>query len=248
MHKIRLEKFPSPRKLNPEIPRELERIMARCMEKLPRDRYRSTQDLVLAFERFLSRRVEMNYHARVVLFLKNQGVITPEEAEQYLNPAVGSASGAVVAPTQTAARALIRRVATAQAVIVGAVALTVGLIHLAPVGANPEAALGLAPAEPVGYLRLVAHPWAHVYIDGEKRETTPFAAPIDVTAGRHKLTLKNDYFPDIVREIEVPEGTKETAKLMFFDFERPRVARRPSGCGGPRTTPGPSRARAIARP
>ena len=81
MHKIRLEKFPGPRKLNPEIPRELERIMARCMEKLPRDRYRSTQDLVLAFERFLSRRVEMNYHARVVLFLKNQGVITPEEAE-----------------------------------------------------------------------------------------------------------------------------------------------------------------------
>src|SRR5688572_26580739 len=78
MHKIRLEKYPSPRKLNPEIPRELERIMARCMEKLPRDRWRSTQDLVLALERFLSRRVEMNYHARVVLFLKNQGVISPE--------------------------------------------------------------------------------------------------------------------------------------------------------------------------
>src|SRR5215831_8695605 len=30
MHKIRLEKFPSPRRLNPQIPRELERIMGRC--------------------------------------------------------------------------------------------------------------------------------------------------------------------------------------------------------------------------
>src|SRR5512138_3823519 len=38
MHKIRLEKYPSPRKLNAEIPRELDRILARCMQKLPRDR------------------------------------------------------------------------------------------------------------------------------------------------------------------------------------------------------------------
>ena len=36
MHKIRLEKYPSPRKLNPEIPRELERILARCDAKAER--------------------------------------------------------------------------------------------------------------------------------------------------------------------------------------------------------------------
>src|SRR5262245_16493214 len=180
MHKIRLEKYPSPRKLNPEIPRELERIMARCMEKLPRDRWRSTQDLVLALERFLARRVEMNYHARVVLFLKNQGVITPEEAEQYLNPALGSASGTAVAPSQAVARALVRKVAAAQAVIVGAVALTVALIHLAPVGSNPDSAFaGGFPSKPKGYLRVVANPWAVVVVDGEPRETTPFAVPIE---------------------------------------------------------------------
>src|SRR5438046_3678297 len=58
MHKIRLEKYLPPRRLNPQIPRELERILARCMQKRTEDRFRSTQDLVLALERFISKRGE----------------------------------------------------------------------------------------------------------------------------------------------------------------------------------------------
>ena len=88
MHKIRLEKYPSPRKLNPEIPREMERILARCMQKRKEDRFKSTQDLVLALERFISKRVEMNYHARLVLFLRDKGIITQEEADAQLHPAI----------------------------------------------------------------------------------------------------------------------------------------------------------------
>src|SRR3954462_8469933 len=52
MHKIRLEKYPSPRRLNPNIPRVLERSRGMCMEKRKEDRFKSTQDLVLALERF----------------------------------------------------------------------------------------------------------------------------------------------------------------------------------------------------
>ena len=40
LHKIRLERHPSPRKLNPDVPRELDRILSRCMQKVPRDRFR----------------------------------------------------------------------------------------------------------------------------------------------------------------------------------------------------------------
>src|SRR6201995_1759698 len=43
MQKIRLDRYVSPRKLNPSVPRRLEHIMARCMEKLPANRYGSTQ-------------------------------------------------------------------------------------------------------------------------------------------------------------------------------------------------------------
>src|SRR5215208_6760254 len=83
MHKIRLEKHVRCRKLNPEIPRELENIVDRCLQKHPRDRWRSAQQLVMSLERFLAKHVEMNYHARLVLFLRNQNIITQLEADEY---------------------------------------------------------------------------------------------------------------------------------------------------------------------
>ena len=46
MQKIRLDRFTPPRKLNPKVPRQLERIMARCMEKMPASRYPTTQALI----------------------------------------------------------------------------------------------------------------------------------------------------------------------------------------------------------
>src|SRR4029079_1170202 len=121
MHKIRLEKYPSPRKLNPEIPRELERIMARCLEKRKEDRFKSTQDLVLALERFISKRVEMNYHARIVLFLRDQGVITQDEADAQLHPAVagGYKTPSLPGPLGWAG---IKRLASVQAGLAGVTA------------------------------------------------------------------------------------------------------------------------------
>ncbi len=130
MHKIRLERPPRPRSLNPDIPRELERIMLRCMEKAQRDRWRGAQDIVLALERFLARRVDMNYHARLVQFLKSTGMVTPEEAAEYLKE---------VSPQtpDTATRQLVRRVAAVNGGIAAAVALTTALVALAPVGVPP---------------------------------------------------------------------------------------------------------------
>jgi serine/threonine-protein kinase len=97
MHKIRLEKHVRCRKLNPEIPRELERIVDKCLQKHPRDRWRSAQQLVMALERFLAKHVEMNYHARLVLFLRNQNVITQLEADKALQFVPGPARDAVAA-------------------------------------------------------------------------------------------------------------------------------------------------------
>ncbi len=229
MHKIRIERFPNPRKLNPEIPRELERIMAKCMQKLPRDRWRSTQDLVLAIERFLSRRVDMNHHARLVLFLKNTGVISAEEAEQFLHPSAGGISVAAASP-RAAFRPVVRRVASVQATIAGALALAVGLLHIARTPAPPPAQAStlpaLDPAKPVGHLRLVADPWAEVWIDGKHVETTPFANPIALEATSHKIVLKNPYFADSERAVQVQEG--EAAAPVIVQLRGKKIGDRPA--------------------
>jgi LysM repeat protein len=152
----------------------------------------------------------MNSPARVVLFLNNTGVVTPEEAEQYLPQVLAAGPG-----PRGAGRELVRRAATVQALIAGGVALSVGLIHLAPVGgatvappptivvAAPPAA---APAKPRGRVRVAANPWAEVWIDGKLVDTTPFAAPIDLEAGRHEVVLRNPYFAESKRPLELAAG------------------------------------------
>ncbi len=223
MHKIRLEKYTRPRKIKPQIPRELERIMARCMMKQPATRYRSTQELVLALERFLARRVDMNYHARLVLYMRNAGVISDEDAEKYLHPAVISGGKA---GSSTGDDARILRMAQVQAAILGAMALMVSLIHLAPVGGAvpPRAAPMMAPQllvpRPKGLMRVVARPWAHVYVDGHLVETTPVAAPIELDSGPHTLVFRNPFFQDVERKVELPPGRQPL--VVEADLEKRR--------------------------
>src|SRR5688500_5576745 len=192
MHKIRLERQVRARKLNAEIPRELDRIIDRCLEKEPRHRFQSGQALVMALERFLGKHVEMNYQARLVLYLRNQDVITKLEADEYLNPAIAGSGGAAAGPQNLTARRMVRRAFAVQGVIVGVVAFIVGLIHLAPVGATGPAGMIAAP-ERRGYVRVVVNPWGRVSIDGEERGVPPVAAPFAVVAGRHTITIENDY-------------------------------------------------------
>src|SRR6185436_19665321 len=123
MHKIRLAKPTSARTVNPEIPRELNIIIDRCLEKQPRDRWRSAQHMVMALERFLSRHVEMNHHARLVLFLKAQGVITDFEAEEYLNPAALGAGGGALQQPNLQARNAVRAGVIAHGVVAGVLLL-----------------------------------------------------------------------------------------------------------------------------
>ncbi len=216
MHKIRLEKHVKARKHNPEIPRELERIIDKCLEKEPRNRYRSAQQLVMALERFLARHVEMNYHARLVLFLKNQDIITQLEADEYLNPALGGSSASTLSQPQQAARRVWQRSAMIQGVILGVVAVMVGIIHLAPVGASPATAN--VPAE-TGYVRVIVHPWARVHI-GERDVVTPIAEPIEVPVGSYQVELTNDFYEPLSIPLDVRPSKEEQPTVLHVDLEK----------------------------
>ena len=226
MHKIRLERHVRARKLNPELPREVDRIIDKCLQKEPRNRFQSGQALVMALERFLGKHVEMNYQARLVLYLRNQDVITKLEADEYLNPAIAGSGGATAGPQNLTARRMVRRGLVVQAVIVGVVAFMVGLIHLAPVGATgPAASTVIVAPERRGYVRVVVNPWGRISIDGQERGVTPIAAPIPVTAGVHKITVETDFFETVTREVDVPVSTEDEPIDFIVDLEADATAK-----------------------
>ena len=217
MHKIRLERHARVRKLNPDVPRELERIIDRCLEKQPRDRWRSAQHLVMALERFLARYVDMNYHARLIMFLRTQGVITQLEADEYVGPLAGG-NGPGAAQGNPAARLVTRRALTVHAVALGVVLLMLGLIHVAPLGAAPAA----APQQPAvrwGHVRVTAYPWAEVSVDGRDVGATPLPEPLRLTEGRHTVRLVHPWYQPIEETVEVTPGPADKARPLAVDFE-----------------------------
>ncbi len=215
MHKIRIEKHVPARKLNPEIPRELDRIINKCLEKQPRNRWGSAQALVMALERFLAKHVEMNYHARLVLFLRQQDIITQLEADEYLNPALGGPSASTLLQSNVANRRLVRRSLIFQGAVLGVAALMVALIHLAPIGRGGAQA---APAAERGFVKVVAHPWGRILVDGSERGVTPMAAPIEVDAGMRRVRIENDYLPAWEKTIEVPAGKRDKPLDLIVDL------------------------------
>jgi serine/threonine-protein kinase len=222
MHKIRLEKHVRPREYNPEIPRELERIIDKCLRKAPRERWQSAQELVMALERFLAKHVEMNYHARLVLCLRNQDVITQLEADEYLNPALGGASVNVLNQTTLAQKRTLRRVLGVQGAIFAVAALMMAIIHAAPVGAKKKSVV--VNQTPMGYVRLAVHPWASVYLRTEsgikELGTTPMAKPVELKAGKATLRFEHEYFEPYEKTIEVPTGAADDAVLLRVDLEK----------------------------
>ena len=58
----------------------------------------------------------------------------------------------------------------------------------------------------VGFLRVVADPWAHVFVDGQRVDTTPFARPVPLEAGVHYVKLEHPQAPTERRTVQIALG------------------------------------------
>ena len=54
MHQVIHDEPPSPRKLNGNVPKDLETITLKCLEKIPARRFQTAQDLAAELRRYLS--------------------------------------------------------------------------------------------------------------------------------------------------------------------------------------------------
>jgi len=212
MQKIRLDRYTIPRKINAAVPRTLERILARCMEKMPANRYPTTQALIDDLMEFLAPRVPMNHNSRLVMYLRDIGFLTNDEAEEIL-AAAGPRSSVRRGPFD---RKLVRGVAIAQAALAVAIVVSGGAIQVASGrfdgGAETFGArlTGSVLPHRAGYLRVVVDPWAEVWIDGQKVVTTPTAQAIPLSPNvTHFLKFKNPYYREVDREVRLaPEETQ----------------------------------------
>lgn len=217
MQKIRLDRYVSPRKLNSKVPRALEHIMARCMEKMPANRYPTTQALIDDLMDFLSARVPINHNARVVMYLRELGVVSEEEADEILaastpNRTRRTGEGGGVRLDWAFHALLFCGIVGAG----GAIQATTGALTADTERIAAQSRGRVEPAE-MGYLRFVVDPWAEVYVDGEHVLTTPSARNVGLSPGRHWLKFRNEYYPEVNREIWVESGQTELVEISLAD-------------------------------
>ena len=213
LQKIRLERYVPARKLNVEVPRPLERILARCMAKVPADRYPSMQALIHDIEDFLASRIIVNYNAYMVSFLEDQGVLSENEASTILS------TGAERADQQRLVREdrnVIRSIGLVHAIVLGLLLLGGLIIQLSSSDAiaskpSPTAGYVISPSE-AGYLKVVANPWAQVHVDGKRVATTPLAMPLPLSPGVHYVELVHPVFDNLKREVIIKPG--QTVELI----------------------------------
>lgn len=197
--KIRHDPPPLLSKEVPGIPGTLERTVRRCLEKMPGDRFGSANELATALEESLFR-AGGGAPEDVVARALYDGGLTLNEPASAARPTIASREPASIGPTVRLLFLCLGLIVVGGGVIqwiaargdVAAVGRRTELLELAPQGA--------------GHLRVVAQPWAVVFVDGQELATTPFATPIPLRPGKHYVRLEHPNAPTERREIELATG------------------------------------------
>jgi serine/threonine-protein kinase len=224
LRKIRKEHPASARRLRPDLPRDLERIIGRCMQKNPQDRYWPTREVVRALERHLVSRGVESENAVLITFFMENGVIPMEEGQRYLE--IARRSGYAKSDRRLGSllqdpRWLWTFVGTAAAVV-----LLIGVCLGAGFsggskkeGRRPDTAAPLSSTRPEaslsskeGGLRVVVRPWAEVHIDGQRAATTPIARPLRLNVGKHAVSLQNPHC--VTKTTTVDIGARKISTLV----------------------------------
>jgi hypothetical protein len=191
----------------PEVPRPLERLVMRCLEKLPGDRFASADELADRLESLLRSRTHDRTGAIVVRTLVASGLVEGDPgtdrwlAPEKRAPLAGTMLGfGAVAVAFAVGGALIQWSASAR-----------GEREAAQAGSKR---LELSP-ENAGALRIVASPWAEVTIDGQRIDVTPIARAIPLAAGQHYVTLAHPNAPPEKRLVPIAAGETTTLEVTM---------------------------------
>jgi eukaryotic-like serine/threonine-protein kinase len=185
------------------LPSALERVVERCLEKDPEARFPSAAALLDEFAR-VQGEVAPSSEANVVAqALARAGFAAPPPASPALSPSPRHASGTPRHPLG------VSRAIVGQLFVLGAMALGASVIQAnarESAGADEASStLELVP-DKAAALRVVARPWATVFVDGQLVDVTPFAKAIPLRAGTHHVHFRHPSAPDVQRQVNLAPG------------------------------------------
>lgn len=228
-HRIRHERPRPLRALAPEIPRALEQVVLRSLEKEPDQRYADGRAVAAALEEALT---EIGYAASAARALITRALTAariPGAPPASLTDAPASAVLPEAAPrprSRSLGADLRPLLAVLALIVLGGAFVELGLRERddAPPGVAFEQT---GASGPRGHVRVLARPWAEVILDGELVDVTPIGRPIPVVPGRHYVTFRHPNAPEEKREIVVAPGQTVLVDVTL------RVDRAPPDAGLP---------------
>lgn len=194
---------------SPEISPELERVVQRCLEKLPERRFDGLGQLVRALEHVLGSAAPAEPESLVVRALARAGLVVSGTAGEQ-RPRLEAIERRQA--RRGLQRALFGLGSVSLLLIAGGALLSSWLesVHPAAPAAPP-----LWTAENGAELLVVAEPWAHVFVDGVRLETTPFATPLRLTAGEHFVRLEHPGAAPEQRRVSLAAGQRVVLEVLM---------------------------------
>jgi hypothetical protein len=181
------------------ISRPAERVVMRCLEKLPGDRYANARELTTSLEAVL--RAETTRSAEDLLLgeLARAKIVEPRASRPSIQRSTPPAPRTSLGP---AARGFVALLLLAFG---GGAVIQQKARRDEDDADGKQGPLELTPAHQ-GLLRVVARPWAQVIVDGQLIDTTPFARSIPLSAGTHYVTLRHPSASDERRVVRIVAG------------------------------------------
>ncbi len=178
--------------------------MARCLSRAPEDRFEDARAAATALESALAARTTLSAPVLVsrALFAAKLG------DEIAATAATAAAVTAARGPDFQGAARLFGAIFLL--ITLGGAAIQVlrdsETVPEPGPGAMDDAGVVAVGSRDRGIVRVVAQPWAEVYLDGELVDVTPIGRPILVLPGKHFITFRHPRAPDEQRAIKIAAG------------------------------------------
>jgi eukaryotic-like serine/threonine-protein kinase len=179
----------------PDVPRAMEKITMRLLEKVPEDRFATADEVALLLEEIVRAKTRESM-AQVVARALGEATILP------VRRGAPPAPFARLGPKSDQRGTVGVLAGIGLAFVFGGAALQLAAPdrrEARDVGAAP---LLLAPKD-AGALRVVATPWAEVHVDGQYIDVTPFARAVPLAPGQHWVKLRHPNAPEETRQVTV---------------------------------------------